>query len=54
MHITPFGMKGCIEHNSEPRVTMHGKTRSIELMYDIFSRLAEPGVPEAETADLET
>ena len=52
LHITPFGMKRLIEHNSEQEVTVHGKTSTIELMYDIFGRLAEPSVPEAETADL--
>jgi len=36
MHTTPFGMKGCVEYNTEPVTAMHGNTRIIELMYDIF------------------
>ena len=43
MITTPFGMKECIEHNSEPIAVMRDKTRIIELMYDIFSRLAGTG-----------
>jgi hypothetical protein len=53
MRTTPSG-KMSIEHNSEHRVIAHAETAIIELMYDIFSKPAEPGVPNAETAELET
>jgi len=36
MRTTPFGMKGCVEYNTEHMAAVHGKTPVIELMYDIF------------------
>jgi len=38
MITTPFGRKECIEHNTELVAVMHGNTRIVELMYDIFPK----------------
>ena len=49
MITTPFGMKECIEHNTESVAAMHVNTRIIELMYDIFP--SWPGADATEVKD---
>jgi len=40
MITTPFGMKGCVEYNTEHVMTTRDETSRIELMYDIFAARA--------------
>jgi hypothetical protein len=36
MITTPFGMKGCLENNTERVSVMHEKMPRVEIMYDIL------------------